>query len=156
MPSEDSSTTVETTNNAESLRAWLRNCTSIASAKYFGADYLGENATEYAVFSVPSGLRYRENIVGKRLLLTNQEQNFIFAAKVPYGSDVVQNLANLKFFQDVADWIRAQSAAGNFPEWESGPITSIDVSNTGAPVMVGTDAARYQMQIKVNYKILDT
>ena len=140
-------------NNTERFRAWLRTCPTIAQSKYFGADYIGENATEYAVMSTPSGLRYRENILGNRFLLTTQEQNFVFAAKVPYGSDVQQNLENLGFFQDVAAWIAAQNAAGNFPEWEGGTVTAIECTNTGAPIQTGPDAARYQFQIRVTYKI---
>ena len=140
-------------NNIEKLRAWLRTCPAIVNAKYFGADYIGENATEYAVFSVPSGLRYRENILGNRILLETQAQNFIFAAKLPYGSDVRKNLPTMGFFQDVAAWIQEQSLAQNFPEWNDGTITAIEVTNTGAPVQMGSDAARYQMQIRVTYKI---
>lgn len=142
-----------TVNNAEKIRTWLRTCPSVAKSKYFGADYIGENSTEYALFSVPSSLRYRENIWGARYLLSRQEQNFIFAAKVPYGSDTKQNLTNLGFFQDVANWIQEQSASGNFPDWDGGQITAIDVTNTGAPVQMGSDAARYQLQIKVLYRI---
>lgn len=140
-------------NNTENFRAWLRACPTISKAKYFGADYIGEDATEYSIFSVPSALRYRENIVGDRILMTRQEQNFIFAAKVPYGRDVKQNLANLGFFQDVADWIAEQNRAGNYPAWDGGIVTAIECSNTSAPVQTGPDAARYQFQIKVTYKI---
>ena len=140
-------------NNTDRLRSWLRQCPSIAKGKYFGADYIGENATEYAVFSVPSTKRYRENILGKRVLYPRQEQNFIFAAKVPYGSNVKQNLDNLAFFQNVADWIAQMNDEGDFPEWADGRITAIEVTNTGAPMQTGTDAARYQFQIKVTYKI---
>lgn len=140
-------------NNAERLRTWLLGCPSMQAAAYFGADYLGENATEYAVISVPSNLKYRENILGKMVLRESQEQNFIFAAKVPYGSDVRQNLDNLGFFQDVATWIQEQSKAGNLPEWDGGTVTAVSVSNTGAPMQTGSDAARYQFQIKVIYKI---
>ena len=140
-------------NNAERLRAWLLDCPALKAAAYFGADYLGENATEYAVISVPSTLRYRENIIGKMVLRESQEQNFIFAAKVPYGSDVQQNLSNLGFFQDVATWIQEQSRVGNLPEWDGGRVTAISVTNTGAPMQTGSDAARYQFQIKVIYKI---
>jgi len=140
-------------NNAERLRTWLLGCPSMQAAAYFGADYLGENATEYAVISVPSNLRYRENILGKMVLRESQEQNFIFAAKVPYGSDVQQNLDNLGFFQDVATWIQEQSRMGNLPEWDGGTVTAVSVSSTGAPMQTGSDAARYQFQIKVIYKI---
>lgn len=140
-------------NNTDRLRTWLRDCPAIAKGKYFGADYIGEKATEYAVFSVPSTRQYRENILGKRVLQTRQEQNFIFAAKVPYGSDVKQNLENLAFFQEVSDWISEMNNAHDFPEWADGEITAIEATNTGAPVQTGSDAARYQFQIKVTYKI---
>lgn len=140
-------------NNTNSLRTWLRTCPAIAKGKYFGADYIGEKATEYAVFSVPSTKRYRENILGQRKLLPTQEQNFIFAAKVPYGADVPQNLNNLAFFQEVSDWISQMNTAQDFPEWADGQITAIEASNTGAPVQTGSDAARYQFQIRVTYKI---
>lgn len=151
MPSD--STTETTVNNTEKLRAWLRACPSIASNKYFGADYIGESATEFAVISTPSGLRYRENILGDRVLLTTQWQNFIFAARLPYGSDVQQDLDNLKLFQDVAAWIQSQNVAGTFPEWDGGVVTAIEVTSTASPVMVGPNAARYQIQIRVTYKI---
>lgn len=140
-------------NNTDALRTWLRRCPAVAHGKYFGADYIGEKATEYAVFSVPSTKRYRENILGKRVLLPTQEQNFIFAAKVPYGSDVEQNLENLGFFQDVSKWIAQMNQAQDFPEWDDGAIVAIEATNTGAPIQTGSDAARYQFQIKVTYKI---
>ena len=140
-------------NNTDRLRTWFRNCPAVSKSKYFGVDYLGEKATEYAIISVPSTKQYRENILGQRKLLPTQEQNFIFAAKVPYGADVPQNLQNLGFFQDVADWIAQMNIAQDFPEWADGTIMSIEATNTGAPVQTGTDAARYQFQIKVTYKI---
>lgn len=139
-------------NNTEKLRAWLRTCPQVAKSKPFGADHLGENATEYGLMSVPSTLRYRTNIKGERKLREQQEQNFIFAAKVPYGADVQQNLMNSGFFQDVMDWIVAQNVLRNFPEWD-GKVTSVDVLSTGAPIQTGTDSARYQFQIRVNYNI---
>lgn len=143
-------------NNTEKIRAWLRGCPEVAKSKPFGADHLGESATEYSLMSVPSSLRYRTNIKGERKLREMQEQNFIFAAKVPYGADVRQNLANSAFFQDVMNWIIEQNNLGNYPEWDNGVITSIDVLNTGAPIQTGTDSARYQFQIRVNYNIQES
>lgn len=141
------------TNNTDKFRAWIRTCPAVAKSKFFGADYIGENATQYAVFSVPSTLRYKENILGERELKQKQEQNFVFAAEAPYGSDVNQNLENLGFFQDVATWIGQQNKAHNFPDWDDGYVTAIEVSNTGAPIQVGPDSARYQFQIKVYYNL---
>lgn len=143
-------------NNAEKFRAWMRTCPLIAKSKPFGADHLGENATEYGIMTVPSNLRYRTNIKGERKLREIQEQNFIFAAKVPYGADVQQNLANSGFFQDVQKWIETQNALGNFPEWDDGDVLYVDVLNTGAPIQTGTDSARYQFQVRVTYKIKES
>lgn len=140
-------------NNVDRLRTWLRRCPDVANGKYFGVDYIGETATEYAIISVPSTLKYKENILGERKLLPTQEQNFIFAAKVPYGADVPQNLENLGFFQNVADWIAEMNAAHDFPDWDDGMVVAIEATNTGAPVQTGSDAARYQFQIKVTYRI---
>ena len=142
-------------NNTEKLRDWLIGCPHIAASKYFGADYMGSDSTEYAVISVPSTLLYRENILGERVLREKQEQNFIFAAKVPFSKDVLQNLSNLGFFQDVKKWIAAQNKAGNFPEWDDGTITAIECTNTGAPVYTDANEARYQFQLKITYKIND-
>ena len=140
-------------NNTDRFRAWLRTCPTIAKSKYFGADYIGEKATEYSIFSVPSSFRYHENILGKKVLRPEQEQDFIFAARVPYGRDVQQNLDNLAFFQDVAAWISEQNKTANFPEWDGGVVSGIEVSNTGAPIMTDTAAARYQFTIKVTYRV---
>lgn len=140
-------------NNTERFRAWLRACPVIQNSNRFGADYIGDTATEYSVLSVPSSLRYRENIIGDRILMSVQTQNFVFAARVPYSEEVQQNLDNLGFFQDVANWIADQNAAGNFPEWDGGVVTAIEVVNTGAPIQTGSGSARYQFQIRVTYKI---
>lgn len=143
----------ETTNNTDRIRAWLRTCPIIAKSKYFGADYIGENSTEYSVINIPSGLRYRENILGKKVLREKQEQQFTFAARVPYGRDVQQNLENITFFQDVVSWIQEQNKLENFPEWNSGIVYGIEAVNTGAPIRTDTAAAIYQFTIKVTYKV---
>lgn len=141
------------TNNAENLRTWLRTCPAIAKKNRFGADYMGENATEYGIYSVPSSLRYRENILGEKIPLLNQEQNFIFAAKSPYGSDIKQNLDNLGFWQDIVNWIWQQNSEQNFPEWDGGHVKSIVPTLTGALTQAGNDAARYQIQLRVAYQL---
>ena len=140
------------TNNAESLRDWFRTCPVIQRGRRFGVDFIAEKPLEYAIMSVPSTLRYHENILGDEVPDDNQTQNFIFASKDPYGSDVLQNLENLAFYQDITNWILEQNAARNFPEWENGQVKSIVPTLTGAPIQVGSDVARYQIQLKINYR----
>lgn len=138
-------------NNTANLRNWLRGCAAFGDTR-FGVDFLGENATEYALISVPSGIQTRSNILGKEVPRETQTQNFIIASRAPYGADIQQNLENLAVWQDVVTWIFEQSNAFNFPEWEGGRVRSIVPTLTGAPIQAGSSAARYQIQIRVTYQ----
>ena len=55
-------------SNAQRLRSWMFGCTAIDEAKRFGVDYLGDEPTEYALITVPSTLKWKENILGERKL----------------------------------------------------------------------------------------
>jgi len=139
-------------NNTESLRNWFRKCPEISRNNRFRADYLAEGPTEYAIMSVPSTLKYHENILGEEVLDDNQVQNFIFASKEVYGADVQQNLANLAFYQSVVNWIIDRNNAKDFPEWDGGRIRSILPTLTAYPAQVGSNVAKYQIQLRINYR----
>ncbi len=139
-------------NNTEKLREWLRECPAVLKTNRFHADYLGEKPTEYSIISSPSALRNHENILGETVLDDIQFQNFIIASKVPYGADVLQNLDNLKFYQDVLEWIVEKNNAGEFPGWEGGTVKAILPTLTAYPVQGGSNAAKYQIQIQVTYR----
>ena len=142
-------------SNAQRLRTWLFGCEAIDAGKRFGVDYLGDEPTEYALITVPSTLKWKENILGERKLKNEQEQNFIFASQEYYGADVAQNLQNLAFYQAVMNWVIAQNAAQIFPEWEGGVVTGITPTLTGGPIAYGAGVARYQIQLRVDYKVTD-
>lgn len=139
-------------NNAEALRTWFRTCPAIISSNRFRVDYVAENPTEYAIFAVPSALKYHSNILGEEIPDDIQTQNFIFASKEVYGGDIQQNLANLEFYQDIANWILEQNTDRNFPEWDGGIVKSIIPTLTAYPAQVGSNAAKYQIQLKITYR----
>lgn len=139
-------------NNTEQLRNWFRSCPAILNGNRFRVDYVSESPTEYAIYAVPSSLRYHENILGEEVPDDIQTQNFIFASKEPYGADIQQNLANLGFHQEIVDWILEQNAARSFPEWDGGRVTSIVPTLTAYPAQVGSNAAKYQIQLRITYR----
>ena len=144
MPQEQS--------NAEHLRTWFRSCPALAKDSRFRMDYLADSPTEYALYGVPSQINYRENILGEEIPADIQTINYIFAGRESYGKDVVQNLANLAFYESVANWILAQNAERNFPTINEGRVKSIVPTLTAYPVQVGSDVAKYQIQIKITYR----
>lgn len=139
-------------NSVEQLRLWFRKCPAILDTNRFNVDYLNERATEYAIYSVPSTLKYHENIIGEMILDDTQTQNFIFASKASFGADIQQNLANLGFYDEVAAWVLEQNNAQSFPSIREGTVKSIVPTLTAYPAEVGSDAAKYQIQLKMTYR----
>lgn len=143
---------MQTVNSAEALRDWLRQCPALSPDNRFRVDYLAEDPTEYAVYAVPSAITYRENVLGEEVPSDIQTINFIFASKESYGADVVQNLVNLGFYDEVTLWILEQNRLRNFPKISEGKVRSIVPTLTAYPAEIGSDAAKYQIQIRVTYR----
>ena len=139
-------------NTAEQLREWFRGCPAISDENRFRVDYLAENPTEYALYAVPSQINYRENVLGEEVPAPIQTINYIFASKESYGADVQQNLMNLGFYEEVVMWIMEQNAKRNFPKISEGWVKSIVPTLTAFPIEVGSDAARYQIQLRITYR----
>ena len=139
-------------NNTASMRTWLRTCPEIENTRAFGADYLADEES-YSLDVTPTALKYQENILGEMVLREKQEQNYVLASRDLYGPDYQQNLDNLAFFQAVAKWIIDQNNARNFPAWEGGEVIAIVPTLTAYPIAMGSAFARYQIQIKVTYRV---
>lgn len=139
-------------NSVEQLRNWFRECPAISDRNRFRVDFLAESPTEYAIYAVPSTINYRENVLGEEVPDDEQTVNYIFASKESYGPDIEQNLANLGFYDEIVMWILEQNKARNFPKFNEGRIKSITPTLTAYPIEVGSDAAKYQIQIRIKYR----
>jgi len=113
---------------------------------------MGANPTEYAIFVTPSLLTSKTDILGNIIFDDKQALNFIMASREAYGADVLQNLQNLGFFDEIITWIYKQNKTKNFPEIREGTVISIMPSLTQYLFEAGTDAARYQIQCKLTYR----
>lgn len=140
-------------NNTEQLRLWFRSCPAILNTNRFRVDFLAENATEYAIYSSPSTINYRENVLGEEVPERVQSLNFIFASKESYGPEVQQNLANLGFYDEVVRWVLEQNSKRNFPEIDPGKVRSIVPTLTAFPVEIGSNCAKYQIQLRLTYEL---
>lgn len=139
-------------NNIEELRAWFRACPAIVASNRFGVNHVSEKPTEYALYSVPSNLQYRENVLGERVLTDIQTENYIFASKESYGADIEQNIAVLGWYQTVVAWIIEQNNIGNFPNIAEGKAHSILPTLSAYPAEVSSSVAKYQIQLAVSYR----
>lgn len=140
-------------NNAEQLRLWFRSCPALQKTNRFRIDYLSESATEYAIYSSPSTLKYRYNVLGEEVPERVQTLNFIFASKETYGPEIQQNLANLGFYDEIVLWVLEQNEKKNFPDFGSGKIRSIVPTLTAYPAEIGSNCAKYQIQLRLTYEL---
>lgn len=147
---------MSTINTVENLRLWFLSCPEIDTILNFNADYIGSKAKECSIYSMPSNLRYTEDVVGNITYTVRQVRNFIFAMRLPHSNDVEQNLDNVKFFDDVQDWMYAQNTDKNFPEISEGTVVSIMPIKTQYLVDSSSDNALYEMQISLTYDRNDT
>lgn len=141
-----------TVNNIEHLRKWFRACPALSRENHFRVDYLAEEATEYALYAVPSTVRFHENVLGEHVPNDIQTLDFIFASKENFGANELQNIANYGFYQDVTDWIINQNSLRDLPEINEGRVLSIVPTLTPYVAIPGTNSAKYQIQIKLTYR----
>lgn len=145
----------ESNSLVQALREWFNGCPLLQPGAKVGVDYLPEAPTEYAVYESPSTIRYRENVLGEITPAQKQEQNFIFASKEPFGADTAQNMLNAAFYEAILLWIWTQNGLRNYPRFQSGTVTNITPTLTAYPAEVGSDVAKYQIQLKVTYNRRD-
>lgn len=142
----------ESNSIAQALHEWFHTCPLLQDGARVGFDYLPDMPTEYAIYETPSTITYRENVLGEMVPDDKQTQNFIFASKEPYGADTAQNIANAEFYEAVLVWIQTQNTSRNYPRIPNGSILNITPTLTAYPAEVGSDVAKYQIQIKLTYR----
>lgn len=66
-----------------------------------------------------------------------------------YGAEVLQNMANSTFYEDLYATIEDNNKKGILPKIEG--IESIECLNNGAILSAETQTARYSIQMRVTY-----
>lgn len=139
-------------NTTENLRAWLRSCPAISNADSFGIDFMGQDPTAFGLYSSPSPIKSRKDILGNIYLEPVQELNYIFLSLFPISKNILQNLENLGFFTEVLNWIYQKNAVVDFPEIAEGTVISIMPTLSPYVFDADSDSGRYQIQLKIKYK----
>lgn len=114
----------------------------------FRMDAIGDEATEYSInigTFAPVIETYIDGSSDRRYVLE-------FNSREEYDLDRQQNIANSTFYEDLADWIDEQNAAGNLPVMPKGchPET-IQALSSGFLFNEEGETARYQIQIELTY-----
>ena len=96
----------------DSLFNWFADCEVLSSNSDLKVDFLGEDAEQYSIETVPCNRVIRKYTDGSEKC----QYLFIFASRKIYGEDEQINIANLEFYEDLEEWISEQNINGRLPK----------------------------------------
>lgn len=114
----------------------------------FNVDYLGEEAIQYSVETIPSNPVIYEYVDGTQI----RQYTFGFGSREYYTQERFQNIENSSFYEELSDWVEEQSRAGNFPVMPDDLTPdSLEVTTSGYIFGSSEEYARYQIQMRLIY-----
>ena len=99
----------------EGVADFFKDC-PLLNAGVFRVDALGDEPQEYTIETGIFNPIIETYIDGS----SDRRYQFNFGSREYYSMDRLQNIANSTFYEDFANWVEDQEAAGNFPELPEG------------------------------------
>lgn len=111
-------------------------------------NYLEPTPDTYSIEEIPIEPILKKYVNGDSI----RQYAFIFTSREPYGADVLQNIDNSGFYEDLADEIESNNDNAIFPILEDGlEPQEIKVTSTGYAFAVTEKTAEYQIQLRLKY-----
>lgn len=135
----------------ESIREYLLKCPYLNELAKVNVDFLPEDPMTYSIEQTPS-----EPII-KRYLdgTTDRQITFVFACRMFYSDERINNINNSGFFEKFQEWLFDNSDNDILPELEEGLIPyRIEAISSGYLYDISGDLsnARYQIQCRLLYE----
>lgn len=130
----------------EKIRQYLIENKIVDENCRINVDFLGEEPTEFSIVPIAVDPILKKYIDGSSL----RQYQFQLISCNYYGADVMQNIANSTFYENLYNLIEENNDAGILPKIKG--IESIECLNNGAILDVTTNTARYSIQMKITYE----
>ena len=135
----------------EAVRSFLRTCPLLAGER-LNVDFLPEEAKTYSIDVVPCRAILEEYIDGSSL----RQFLFVISSREFHGQELKTNVGNLAFYEQLGDWMEAQSRAtililDNSITGMTGHQDKIEVLTSGYALSSDAKTARYQIQCRLVY-----
>jgi len=134
-----------------SLRDYIRKCPyldTFNNAIRVNVNYLEPSPDTYSIEEIPIEPIVKAYVNGD----TIRQYAFIFTSREPYSVDVMQNIDNSGFYEQLASWIESNNDNDIFPILDMGlePL-EIKVASTGYAFAVTEDTAQFQIMLRLKY-----
>lgn len=140
-------------NIIESLREYIKKCPYLedylnSTKPKVNVDFLDSEIISYSIERVPTNPILQEYIDGSK----KKQELILFTSRESYGEDVFNNLENIGFYENFANWISENNENKNFPILDKKrEVLKIEVVTNGYAFATEIDKAQYQIQLKLTY-----
>lgn len=110
------------------------------------ANMLDNDIDNYSLDKIPTESTVEKWIMGIEI----HKDVFSFRSRVAYSQDVINNLANIGFFEQFEKLIKSNNDKGELPEIEG--IEKIECLNCGTLNYADTNTAVFDIQIQITYR----
>jgi|SRR5699024_1822952 len=132
----------------EKVRNFILQCPYIDESAKVNVDYLGPNAIEYTVDSVPAEEVIKRYVDGGKV----KQYMFTFGSMEYYGADELQNIENAGFYEKVSRWLEEKTENSELPDLGNGRrAIKVESLSNGYLFHADEDRARYQIQARLVY-----
>lgn len=108
-------------------------------------DFLGEAPTEFSIEKIPVDPILKKHVDGSSL----RQFQFQLVSCNHYGADVLQNIANSDFYENLYMLIDENNQNNIFPDIAG--IETIECLNNGGVDTTDVNTARYSIQMRITY-----
>lgn len=131
----------------QSVVNYVTACPLLAEG-YMRVDNLGPEPVEYGVAVLPNTPIVKKYVDGSSI----RQYLFAVTSREYYSIDMLANIDNSEFYEDLADWFEEQNAAQNYPALGEGKtVQRIELVTSGYLYSTDRKTARYQLEVRVIY-----
>lgn len=132
----------------ESIREYFLDCPYLEDDVRLSVDFLGDQPLEYGIYSEPISPTIKKYVDGDEL----KQFGFIFTTRNYMSGDLVTQLENSAFFDDLIEWIQEQNHKEIYPDLEGERYpTKLEIVTNGYLSSAETGSSQYQIQMRLVY-----
>lgn len=132
----------------ESVREYFLKCPYLEDDVRLSVDFLGDQPLEYGIYTEPINPTIKKYVDGDEL----KQFGFIFTTRSHMSGDLVTQLENSAFFDNLIEWIQEMNNKKEFPELEGDKYpTKLEIITNGYLSSADVGSSQYQIQMRLVY-----
>lgn len=132
----------------ESVREYFLKCPYLEDDVRLSVDFLGDQPLEYGIYTEPINPTIKKYVDGDEL----KQFGFIFTTRSHMSGDLVTQLENSAFFDNLIEWIQEMNNKKEFPELEGDKYpTKLEIITNGYLSSADIGSSQYQIQMRLVY-----